>query len=348
VGATTGTAAEEGCVASGTTHRWPLTFTALAEPLPGPGWHGAFSSAWPAYRRWYLRDGMSARTDLGTCARMLARHMPELVPTWERLAGLAGGDPLAAQMLTLYNPPAYLTGCSQAVHLGQPALVRNYDYAPELLERVVLGTAFTGRRVVGMSDCLWGLVDGMNDAGLAVSLAFGGRHTVGPGFGIPLVLRYVLEVCGSAAEARDTLARLPVHMAYNVTVADRAGDYFTVCLGPDREPYFAPEPIATNAELTAGPEQVAAPHSRQRRDALASLVYDRAVDLERLVAGFLEPPLYTGTGELGFGTLYTAVYRPADLTFEYRWPGSSWRHSIGSFSSGQHRAVLGASPRREL
>jgi predicted choloylglycine hydrolase len=294
VGATTGTAAEEGCVASGTTHRWPLTFTALAEPLPGPGWHGAFSSAWPAYRRWYLRDGMSARTDLGTCARMLARHMPELVPTWERLAGLAGGDPLAAQMLTLYNPPAYLTGCSQAVHLGQPALVRNYDYAPELLERVVLGTAFTGRRVVGMSDCLWGLVDGMNDAGLAVSLAFGGRHTVGPGFGIPLVLRYVLEVCGSAAEARDTLARLPVHMAYNVTVADRA------------------------------------------------------VDLERLVAGFLEPPLYTGTGELGFGTLYTAVYRPADLTFEYRWPGSSWRHSIGSFSSGQHRAVLGASPRREL
>lgn len=184
----------------------------------------------------------------------------------------------------------------------------------------------------------------MNDAGLAVSLAFGGRDTVGPGFGIPLVLRYVLEVCGSAAEARYTLARLPVHMAYNVTVADRAGDYFTVCLGPDREPYFAPDPIATNAELTAGPEQVAAPYSRRRRDALVSLVYDRAVDLERLVAGFLEPPLYTGTGELGFGTLYTAVYRPADLTFEYRWPGSSWRHSIGSFSSGQHRAVLGASP----
>jgi hypothetical protein len=84
---------------------------------------------------------MSARTDLDTCAGMLARHMPELVPTWERLVELAGGDPLAAQMLTLYNPPAYLTGSSQAVHLAEPALVRNYDYAPELLERVVLGTA---------------------------------------------------------------------------------------------------------------------------------------------------------------------------------------------------------------
>jgi predicted choloylglycine hydrolase len=179
---------------------------------------------------------------------MLARHMPELVPTWERLAGLAGGDPLAAQMLTLYNPPAYLTGCSQAVHLAEPALVRNYDYAPELLERVVLGTAFTGRRVVGMSDCLWGLVDGMNDAGLAVSLAFGGQITLGPGFGIPLVLRYVLEMCGSATEARDTLARLPVHISYNVTVADRSGDYFTAYLGPDRVPHFTADPVATNTE----------------------------------------------------------------------------------------------------
>jgi hypothetical protein len=45
---------------------------------------------------------------------------------------------------------------------------------------VVLGSAFTGRRVVGVSDCLWGLIDGMNDAGLAASLAFGGRRAVGP------------------------------------------------------------------------------------------------------------------------------------------------------------------------
>jgi hypothetical protein len=42
-----GTTAEEGCVASGTPHGWPLTFTALAEPFPGPGWQGTFSSVWP-------------------------------------------------------------------------------------------------------------------------------------------------------------------------------------------------------------------------------------------------------------------------------------------------------------
>jgi hypothetical protein len=38
--------------------------------------------------------------------------MPELVPTWHRLVELAGGGELVAQMLTLYNPPAYLTGSS--------------------------------------------------------------------------------------------------------------------------------------------------------------------------------------------------------------------------------------------
>jgi predicted choloylglycine hydrolase len=184
----------------------------------------------------------------------------------------------------------------------------------------------------------------MNDAGLAVSLAFGGQITLGPGFGIPLVLRYVLEVCGSAAETRDTLARLPVHMAYNVTVADRSGDYFTAYLGPDRVPHFTADPIATNTEPPAGPGPVSAPHSQHRRDVLAGLVYDQAVDLDGLVAAFLEPPLYAGHHEHGFGTLYTAVYRPADLTLEYRWPGSTWRHSIGSFSSGQHQVVLGGRP----
>jgi predicted choloylglycine hydrolase len=173
-------------------------------------------------------------------------------------------------MPTLYNPPPYITGCSQAVHLGADrALVRNYDYAPELFERGVLGSSFTGRQVAGTSDCLWGLVDGMNDAGLAVSLAFGGRPTTGTGFGIPLVLRYVLEVCDSAAQARHTLARLPVHMPYNVTVTDLAGDCFSVFLDPASDPVFTTSPIATNHEPAPAPGNVGAPRSRERWDLLA-------------------------------------------------------------------------------
>ena len=55
---------------------------------------------------------------------------------------------------------------------------------------------------MGTSDGLWGLVDGMNDAGLAVSLTFGGRRVVGDGFGVPLILRYVLQTCDDGRRGR--------------------------------------------------------------------------------------------------------------------------------------------------
>jgi len=322
---------------------FPLTFYAIAEPQPGSRWQTLFSLTWPGYRSWYLRHGEAARPSYATCQRLLRRHMAELVPTWERLVDLAGGDELAARMLTLYNPPPYLAGCSQAVLVrGTPTLVRNYDYAPSLLERVVYGSAFTGRRVIGMSDCLWGLVDGMNDAGLAVSLAFGGRRVVGDGFGIPLVLRYLLEVCETAADARRILQRLPVHMAYNVTVVDRDGGFFTAFLGPDREPGFTRWPVATNhQERVDWPEQARATRSRERQQVLLDLLGDESVDAERLADALLRPPFYSTAYALGFGTLYTAVYHPAERTVEYRWPGSVWRHSLDTFASGEHDAMLG-------
>ena len=56
--------------------------------------------------------------------------------------------------------------------VGDPVLARNYDYAPERLEGSILHTRWV-RPVIGSGDCAWGLLDGLNDAGLAVSLAFG-------------------------------------------------------------------------------------------------------------------------------------------------------------------------------
>jgi hypothetical protein len=50
-----------------------------------------------------------------------------------------------------------------------------------------------------------------------------GRLAVGEGFGIPLVIRYVLEVCGTVEEAVGVLCRVPVHMSYNITALDRSG-----------------------------------------------------------------------------------------------------------------------------
>ena len=96
---------------------------------------------------------------------------------------------------------------------------------------------------------LAGLSDGMNDRGLAISLTFGGRIVRGPGFGIPLIIRYLLESCQTVRDAVDELRRLPCHMSYNVTLADASGDVATVMLSPDRPAMVSAAPWAANHQL---------------------------------------------------------------------------------------------------
>ena len=141
--------------------------------------------------------------------------------SWPTAAGPTPERCVAARMLTLWDPPRFLPGCSQAV-ITEPeiAVCRNYDYSPELWERVLYSSRFGDRKVMGNNDCLWGLIDGMNSDGLVISLSFGGRRGSGPGFAVSLVVRYLLEVATSTAQAREILDRMPVAMAYNLTIVD--------------------------------------------------------------------------------------------------------------------------------
>ena len=332
-----------------TTHRpLPLTFYGVREDTPGPQWRALLDATSASYRAWYLRSTPRPRPSLDAARRMLALHMPEMVPTWELLTELADGDETIARMLTLWDPPAFLSGCSQAVLDGDtPVLARNYDYRPDLCERVVYSSALTGRRVLGMSDCLWGLLDGMNDAGLAVSLTFGGRPDVGEGFGIPLVLRYVLEVAETLPEATAVLARLPVSMAYNVTVLDRNGDAATVFLAPGERPEVTHVGAVANHRGTSPdwPEHARAFRSVERQEALLRVLATRPTP-ETLVEHLLTPPLYNTAYDQGFGTLYTAVYRPAEGVADYVWPTSTWRRTFDA-PSGRHEALLGV-PRERI
>jgi hypothetical protein len=154
-----------------------------------------------------------------------------------------------------------------------PMLIRNYDYRPELCERVVYSSALTGRRVIGSSDCLWGLLDGMNDGGLAISLAFGGRRGAASGFGIPLVVRYVLEVADTVPDAIAVLARVPVNMAYNLTILDRNADT-RVCLShpePSQKSLSAALPPTTVARSPMIPDHAQRFRSVERQRRLLAL-----------------------------------------------------------------------------
>jgi predicted choloylglycine hydrolase len=321
----------------------PFTFRALEELELGPRWQAVFGEKWPHYREWFLREGEEARSSYATSVRMLRGHMPELVPVYERVVELAGGSDLAARMLSLYKPPPYLAACSQGAwtRAGGPMLVRNYDYAPSRFEGTVWSTRLLERRVIGMSDCLWGLLDGMNDAGLAVSLTFGGRRVLGDGFGIPIVVRYVLETCATVDEARATLARLPYSLSHNLTVIDRAARVLTAYLAPDREPIFRDFPAATNHQgIVEWPEQARATRTIEREQTIVRLIEDPDEDAGSFAESFLRSPLFSTSYAHGFGTLYTAVYRPGDGVAEYRWPAFAWRLGFTSFVEGEHVEVL--------
>jgi predicted choloylglycine hydrolase len=308
-----------------------LIFETIPELKPGPEWQRLFQRLWPGYREWFLSEGIAARQTYLSGLRAMKAHMPELVPTYETLCELAGGGDMASRFLSFYRPPLYLSGCSQAVWLGnEPMLVRNYDYSPHLLDGAILETCWNGRKVVAMSDGVWGVVDGMNDAGLAVSLTFGGRRVLGEGFGVPVILRYILEFCNDTKDVIDALGRIPSHMAYNVTVVDRKEEYVTAYLSPDRPAKFSRTRVSTNHQETVewhGHARASATVERERFLLQRLTLHEESA--EKFIAAFLKPPLYSTNFGGGFGTLFTSVYWPIQKKIEYRWPGEIWQHTLG-------------------
>jgi predicted choloylglycine hydrolase len=258
----------------------------------------------------------------------------------QRLAMLTGDDDLAVRLLGCWQPPAYLLGCSQAALVGcpNPVLARNYDLRPDLNEGVIIRTAWSGRQVLGTSEFLWGLADGMNEDGLALSLAFGGSREVGPGFGITLILRYVLEVCATVADALEVLARLPSHMAYNVTLLDRHGAARTVQLAPTRRCKILDLPVATNHQGTPRwTEYARFTATLEREAALRKVVEQRDAAACHLLQALLDRPLYNTDYRNGFGTLYTVRYFPNRGLGEWHWPGFVIKQAIDRF---EERSVL--------
>lgn len=312
-----------------------LRFRSAREPVPNDATRRRFENVWPAYRRWFLREGDSRRPGFLSCRAALAQHMPELVATWEKLVALAGGGDQQARLLSLYRPTPYISGCSQAVWGGpSPVLVRNYDYHPHHCEGAIVFSQWHDTKVIAQSDTVWGVLDGMNEHGLAVSLAFGGRRVVGDGFGAPLVLRYILEFCKTASEALDALRRIPSHMAYNIHVLDRGGKGLNVHVSPDRETHVMDSLVATNHQREIEWTHHAEETRTLEREKFLLQQLD-TTDFARFVSSFLEPPLYNTRFEEGFGTLYTAAYDPQHLTVTFLWPNHRWTLSFNSFDEAE-------------
>jgi predicted choloylglycine hydrolase len=70
------------------------------------------------------------------------------------------------------------------------------------------------------------------------------------------------------------------------------------------------------------------------------LAREGAADADEFAEAFLRAPLFSTAYANGWGTLYTAVVRPADGSVDYRWPAHTWRLGFDGFVEGEHVAVL--------
>ena len=256
--------------------------------------------------------------------------MPELVPVHRRLTELAGGGDRAARFLSTWCPPRYLGGCSIAALAadGEVRLVRNYDLSPDLNEGLLLRSEWTGPPVMGMVEFLWGLSDGVNAAGLAAALAYGGRSEVaarfrrdddpalrardlrhragGRGGAAPRPLPHALQrhACGPARRDRDGRA------------AGRGRRTGRSTGGRNQPPAW---------RRVRRPAASPAPQS----GATASgSCWRRAYSLDALAGAFLREPLFQRNYDAGFGTLFTAIYDPVAGGLTLRWPDQAWHQTL--------------------
>ena len=301
-----------------------LTFQSLQEDALGTTWKTVFDQGWPSWGAWFRQRISATSPDLNLCERSLKRYMPEYHPIWEKQLGLVGDDPLIAKFLSFWTPPRYLVNCAQAVLPegdNGPLLIRNYDLDPRFNEATIYSTNWTGKRLVmGMVEGLSGLSDGMNDAGLAISLTFGGRVVTGKGFGVPLIMRYVLETCRDTQDAIEALRNIPSHMSYNLTLVDKHGHLATVFLSPDRPIIVKNTPYTTNHQLgNEWPAHARMSETLERAEILKQFL-EQPQDEASLRQRFLSEPLYRSGFDNGFGTVFTSLYRPSEGSMTLLWP----------------------------
>ena len=312
-------------------------FLARCEDRPGDAWLAEFAAGRAEAERWYLGQGRDSPAPSASCRAALGRHMPELLPHYDRACALLGDDEVAHRIVSHWRPPAAPHGCTHALWLGPggPALVRNYDYPLDIVSPGILSTRWMGREVIAKAQRPWGgVTDGMNADGLAVSIALGGSAAVGEGFAIILVARYVLETCRTVREAVAALVRVPVAASHNVVLLDRSGDHATVYLGPNREPASVRTLACANQQ-----ERPGSASSVRRLGAAQAALEEPGMALPRLVDRFLQPPLHSRRA--ASPTVYTAVYRPAEGRVDYVWPGKVWPQAIGAFTPGAHEHDYG-------
>jgi predicted choloylglycine hydrolase len=154
--------------------------------------------------------------------RVLQRVHPGML---EEMQGFADGlDEDYKRVVAFVNNFGRLSGCSQFFLNGHFA--RNYDDKPTAVENEFLLTQPTGSlKSFGAATSNIQRLDGINEAGLVVSLTFGaGYPPVNHGIGSAMFTRIVLDKAKTVDDVLELLEQAPYVTQNNVMVADANGE----------------------------------------------------------------------------------------------------------------------------
>ncbi|MEQ9455036.1 MAG: C45 family peptidase [Phycisphaeraceae bacterium] len=306
-----------------------LDFRVVTDSPSSSQLENIFATYWPAYQKWMQRSSV----DDGQHGRLqLHRHMPELIKLYDHLHERFGGTIEVQRFLSMYNPPPVVRACTQLVLSDDtgPILLRSYDHHPNLFDRLVLNSEWSGTSTLAMSDCLWGALDGINEHGLAIALAFGGRQACGDGFSASLICRYVIQTCKTVTEAKSALKRLPVYMPYTFVVVDASGDFITAFMGPDRPARFVARRASANQQGAVEWPAYAQFVESEARLRCAESLLESTQTIDSARRAFLVPPVWRGNYAKASGTLYVAEYSAATRSLRLHWPTQAEQFSISN------------------
>jgi len=187
-----------------------------------------------------MMDLNGKRAEFGrACLPVYNKICPEIVSEIEGICDGLGGSRAEMESF-LFSMYCYLPvgncSCFAVSRDGKAVFGRNSDFAVNVEK--LCDSAFyrpeKGYSFIGNTTAWTEMEDGINERGLAAGLTLVWPVKFRPGLNAGMLLRLILERCGTVREALNFLKTVPVASAQTITLADGGGNIASVECNCDR------------------------------------------------------------------------------------------------------------------
>ena len=173
-----------------------------------------------------------------SCVPVYEKYYPEIL---EEIRGIADGQKCSLKILQAFLfgmyalPPQCSCSCFATAGTEGILLGRNSDFFPEsrrLNMNVIYRLSEDAIDFTGNTTAFVEMEDGINARGLAAGLTSVFPSVRQPGFNAGILLRYLLEKCGTVKQAVEEVKKIPAGSSCNLILADTTGDIVAMEVNP--------------------------------------------------------------------------------------------------------------------